>query len=625
MRIVSRESKALLCLLPAAAAILLATVSLQWMSHGASRLSILLSWVACIAAIAGVGALAFSWRNAALAAIVLLPLWFADFNSPHQWDAVQTVVRSEVFWETGRMERFSILYPVLAPIIRIAPASSVPAHLFVMLAGLVTVLAVAAIASVFAGRNWAFRVALFIPLFPPLFLLYRWVLLDTLLVMLWSLTLLATLRWSRRLTPARAAAILLLTMATAASKEMGMLVVLPVLTGIVALAPGRVRARRLVIALVIFLVAGIVGAFVIQRYAALKNIQSYFQELVYTDRGLTFLPGQAGSLPESLAYYVKIIARQHLFFWAQTGLIVPIVFALFRPRRFRGFHFVLAVGVAAQVAWMVLYCRPDRWTDIYTYPLFDGTLPGKAIYPFLVFLALVLYHWARGNVTLRINGKTAVLLMAMLPLYVLLHLFVKAHRDETGFLHVWVAWHYPIVLTVAALPLAARGLRQLARMEYPRPMRHALVAIAFLVVLNGLQHGVGMALNFRQINMARLEAYNWMLTQPERVVYTHWPFANADDDLDEYDNGPLAWRSDGWRVSGLYQFADRSRRPAGSALFLQGVYRSYGLPEAEINGMSRQVHIVRIMQWRPGILDPNPEQHEVAVVVVRRYTPPAAP
>lgn len=610
--------KEALCLAPVVVAIWLAAAALQNTSYTLSWAALIACWVACVVGYRALGEIRWSRRAAIAGALVLAPLWFADFNSPHQWDAVQTAIRAEIYWETGRMERFSLFYPILAPFVALAPGSSIPSHLLVMVLGVGTIFAVALLSASLAGRTGALRMGLLVPLLPPVFLLYRWVMLDTLLVLLWMLTLLASIRWARELTPARLAAIVVLTLLTAAAKEMGVLIVFPVLTALVVLGPRRQLTLRLGVAVAVLLVAAFISIGILKRYAELKNISNYFQELVYSDRGLTFLIGQKGKMPEPLRHYLKVIIRQHLAFWMQTGLIVPITFALIRVIRARAAVMLLTIGAVAQLIWMIFTCRPDRWPDIYTYPLFDGTLPSRLLAPLAVYVAATIYFLSRGDIRLRVTPKVLVLLAAILPGYLLLHCFVKAHPD-VDYIHIWVAWHYLVVLFVSALPLAAAGFRAIGRIAMPGPLRQVLLFVAMLTIMNGLLHGVGMALAFRTLNESRLEAYERMKTQPVRVVYTHWPFSGADAGTSAHNNGPLAWHSDGWKVSELYQFGDRDKVPTEESLFLYATDRGYGLPMGRMPRMADPIDIIRASRWRLGLFNFTMERDEIDAAVVRRF------
>ncbi|MCC6546464.1 hypothetical protein IT570_04785 [Candidatus Sumerlaeota bacterium] len=613
----ARPDSRALWLIPGAAALVLCACALQALSYPLSWAALVCAWVACFTLPVGLPSLRPS-RPILIAALIVLPLWwFADSDSPHQWDAVQTAIRADLFWQTGTLERASLFYPVISPFVVLFRHTTVPSHLLVMMLGVGTIAAATILTSRLAGKTWAFRVAIIAPLLPPIFLLYRWVMLDTLLVMLWMLTLLAVVAWGRCLTPARIAIIILLVVLTVTAKEMGVLIVFPVLGALIAFARRRQLPLRLAVAGFLVVTATVISVIILQRYAHLKGITNYFQDIVYSDQGLTFLPALKGKAPEALRFYLISIIRMNLSFWVQAGFMIPLTFALFRPARPTSARLLLISGGAVQLAWL-LVSRPDRWGDIFTYPVFDGSMTSRSFLVIILYLLAVFSHWVGGDLKLAINRKTLVLLLAILPGAALLHCFVKAYNDgET--LHVWVAWHYLVVLLASAIPLAALGLRRISRMEMPHALRLFLLFVASVTIMNALLHGFGMALNFRILNMARLDAYQWMESQPERVVYTHWPFISADDKTDDFDNGPLAWQSDGWKVSGLYQFDSESVTPSEDSLFLYGTYRGYGLPTKRFPRLADPAYIGRVDRWRPGLLNFRMENESIEAIVVRRF------
>lgn len=604
-------------LLPAAAAVLLFAVALQSISYPLSWAGLVCAWIACFTLPLGLPALRCSRTILIAGFLVLVPWWFSDFNSPQQWDAVQTAIRADLFWQTGSLERASIFYPLISPFVVLFRHTTVPSHLFVMVLGVAMIAAATLLTARVAGRLWAFRVALVTPILAPIFLLYRWVMLDTLLVALWMATLLAIVVWGRRLTPPRVVVIVLLTILTVAAKEMGVLIIFPVLGSLIIFARRRQMPMRLIIAVILIIVAAAISALILHRYAQLKGISSYFGDLVYSDKGLTFIPALKGKMPEPLRYYMKIIIQMNLAFWIQAGFLIPLTFAIFRPTRRNGARLLLISGGLVQLAWFVI-SRPDLWGDIFTYPVFDGTMAGRSFLVIVFYFLAVLSHWAGGEIKLAINRKALVLLLAIVPGAALLHCFVKAY-DDGEMLHIWVAWHYLVVLLASGIPLAALGVRRITRMRLSRPLSFFLLFVAAVTIMNALVHAFGMALNFRILNMARVDAYQWMQQQPERVVYTHWPFISADDNTDEFDNGPLAWRSDGWKVSGLYQFQDGSPTPSEPSLFLYGTYRGYGLPMQRISHLADPVHVVRVRRWRPGLLNFRMEPETLDAMVVRRF------
>lgn len=589
--------------------------ALQFQSYTASVALVHLCTIACLLIPFGLPVI-----DAKKPALIILALcgcawWFAGLDTPPNWDGVQTSIRAEVFWNSGEFERFSLYYPILG--VFTGPfVSTVPARLFNLICGAIAAAAIAWGSMALAGRRNGIRAGILFFFLPPFFILYRFIMLDTWLVMLWSLALACTLQWSRRLTWLRLSTIVLLTALSAASKEIGALIAVPVIIGLLALAPAKERKRRLIIVGILTALVIITGGTVLYRYAQVKGIDSFFGGgVIESGQGLTFLPFNE-NLEGSWTKFLKIIHRQHWFFWAQTGLIVPMVFAFFRPRVTWAGCTSLALGSAAQLYWM-LECRPHRWKDVYTYPLFDGNLPGKAVYPFFLFILVTVILCAFGKFRFELRRKHLIPLAMILVPTVALHLFVKVHHGEGDYLHVWQAWHYLPGIALGGLMLAAAGLRQLTRLSMPLWLQIPFLMVLVVTVLNGMLHSVGMSLHFRNHAMARLDAYEILKTRENRIVYTHWPFSYIGTEYSGTDVGPLAWETDGWNVQPIWDLANPSYRPQPGALVIWDDFHTYGFAIDKVEEQSRLRDAVTINNWRLALFHPGIERKDPRSVYIR--------
>ncbi|GAB4311697.1 MAG: hypothetical protein Kow0059_01900 [Candidatus Sumerlaeia bacterium] len=610
-------------LLPAATAsggALLCAVAVQALSPAAMRWAIGAAWLAVAAAVVcpeGLSAIGRRFTPTAILTAALGALWLAGFDSPFHWDAVQTVIRARHFWETGEMERFSLLFPVLAPVAAAFPSSTAAPHVFMMACGVGALAAVGTMARRLAGRAWGLRAVLLGAAFAPLWFLYRFVMLEGFLVFLWTLALLASLAWSRRLSLDRAGWLTSLVLLTAAAKETGALVVIPVLTALVILAPRGRRRRRLTAALIPAVGAALISAGAAWRFAKLRGIENYFSGVITTDRGLTFLPFNA-HLPRPWIDVVFGVAFQQLFFWAQTGLIVPVTLAFVRPRSARASQMLVISGMAVQAFWTFLTPH-HKWADVHTFPLFGFNSPGLAAGGLLFYLIMVFGLVARGDVRVRFDRRAVVLLAGVLPLSAALLVFAKTAPAGGGGLHVWLQWHYLMPAVAGAFVLGVMGLRRAERFSLSPWTRRAALGVLVLATANGLIGTAGIVGRFRAEDCARAEAYVWMLAQPERIVYTHWPFAYLGTGLDFRDNGPLAWERDGWKVRSMYELADLNVRPENGSLLLYDVARSYAIPRRRVEILGGAAHAVEIEVWRPSLLAPAFPVKRERAVLVRRY------
>jgi len=590
-------------LAPVGLALLASAWAIQFQSYNASILLVSLALLACFVSPIGLIQVRFTRIGLFLAIWFLVPFWFAGFDTPPNWDAVQTVIRAHVFWDKGEMERFSLFYIVLSPFV--GPfRSSIPVNLFTLFCGVVAGLSVAWGSLALGGKDNAFRIGILFFLLAPYFILYRFVMLDAWLVMLWALTLSAALHWSGKPTVPRLLTISLLTLLCALSKESGALIVIPVALSLVLLAPRRERKKRLLVGGGLMAAAVVIGLLVIVRYARVKNIDSYFaREPIQSHQGLTFLPAMK-NLQHSWIGYEKILIRHHLFFWAQTGLIVPIVFAFFRSKNPLAMRISLVAGAAAQLYWM-LSCRPDRWKNVYTYPYFDGNLPGKYLLGFFLFVGIVLLFWISGNFRFQTSRRAWISLVAILVPTIALHLFVKVYEDEKGYVHIWQAWPYLPGAAIGGMMLAAAGLRRLSRTALPRWLKMGLLAVVMITVMNSLVQGVGMGIFFRNHAMARLKAYEFLQTQPRRTVYTHWPFSFLGTPYANVDAGSMAWGSDGWSVRSLQDLCEPSYIPETGSLIVWDDFHSYGLSLERINDISREWKSLPVPNWRLSLFHPH--------------------
>jgi len=607
-----------LVLAPLGLALLAAAWAIQFQSYDASILLVSLALLACFVSPIGLIQTAFSRTGLFLAVWFLVPFWFAGFDTPPNWDAVQTFIRAHVFWDKGELERFSLFYIVLSPFA--GPfRSSIPANLFTLFCGVVAGLSVAWGSLVLGGKDNAFRIGILFFLLAPYYILYRFVMLDAWLVTLWALTLSAALHWSGKPTLPRLLTISFLTLLCALSKESGALIVIPVALSLVLLGPRRERKKSLLVGGGLMAAAVVIGLLVIVRYAQIKNIDSYFaREPIQSHQGLTFLPA-VKNLQHSWIGYEKILIRHHLFFWAQTGLIVPIVFAFFRSKDPLAMRISLVVGATAQLSWM-LSCRPDQWKNVYTYPYFDGNLPGKYLLGFFLFIGIVLLFWIQGNFRFQTSRRAWVALVATLVPTFALHLFVKVYEDEKGYVHIWQAWPYLPGAALGGMMLAAAGLRRLGRTPLPQWLKMGLLAVVMITVMNSLVQGVGMGLFFRNNAMARLKAYEFLQTQPRKILYTHWPFSYVGTPYANIDAGSMAWGSDGWSVKPLQNLADESYIFETGSLIVWDDFHSYGIPLERVMQLGRELKTIPQKNWRLSLFPPRIRKDKSRAVYIREIT-----
>lgn len=576
----------------------------------AARVTIGAAWLAIALGPLALPALGRNSRMTGAMLAALGVLWFAGFDSPFHWDAVQTVIRAEHFWHTREMERFSILFALLAPIVAIFPANAAAPHFFMMTCGLFALAAMAAMARRVAGQAWARRTFLLAMALPPIWLLYRYVMLEAFLVMMWSVTLLAAMAWSRQLTPWRAAGLAALVLLTAATKETGALIVVPVMTALVALAPREARRRRWIFALALGGVAAVVGVIVAARFAQLRNIDSFFSGVIHTDRGLTFLPFNSHLKPAWNDIMVGM-AWQHVFYWAQSGLIVPALLAFVQPRRRHWGAWLIGLGAAAQVLCSIATPHDQQnWPDVHTFPLFSARMSAGAAGLPLMFAIFALFLVARGEARWRCDRRALVLAMSVLPFIAALMIFAKAAPTGGGRFYVWLQWHYLSPAIVGALVLAVMGLRRAARWPMPPWLRWAAGAAIVAVMANGLIGTMGIAARWRGEDMARLDAYR-AISAPDaplagadpKIVYTHWPFAYLGTGIGYHNNGPLAWERDGWTVLALSDVATTGAVPLDNSVMLYDVSRGYGIKTYVLRQLGGHVSHVEREAWRPSLRD----------------------
>ncbi len=591
-------------------------VALQAGSYPASVVALALAWTGCWLALPALGRIGWNRETLGWAVVVIGPLWFAGFDSPFHWDAVYSAVRAQLFWDTGYLERFSIFYVALSPFVSWFPATSIPAHLFVMTLGIATLAGVGLLSARLAGRDWGTRIALIAAVLPPFYVLYRWVYLDTFLAALWTWTLVAALAWSRRLTARRAVVLFLLVILTSLAKETGALILIPVASALWFLAPADTRKRRLPLLLAIIALGLLAAALVLLRYAALRGIDSYFSGFRDSHQGVTFLPFN-NELPQPWTSYISYIGRQNALIWVQAGLVVPIIFAVVRPRVAWAGILLTGLGAAAQLLW-IFTSRPHTWAHnhvVYT--------PARHPHEFLLFklfFVVLILLWIARKIRIRVSRTMWVLTLAIAPGLLALVCFVKTNPDSTGIVHVWVDWRYHVVLLIAGLALAARGLRNAAKWPLPSAIRLFAKVVILLFILGSTLHSVDAALRFRRVDLARAEAYRWMQQHPERIVYTHWPFLYLPERMPESwktdsrngaanperpyvpDVGPLAWRSGGWDTRYIWWLPQNEEKFPEDALFLWDVYRDYSLPLEFLKRIVPQTQLFNVSEWRLGLL-----------------------
>jgi len=112
-----------------------------------------------------------------------------------------------------------------------------------------------------------------------------------------------------------------------------------------------------------------------------------------------------------------------------------------------------------------------------------------------------------------------------------------------------------------------------------------------MVLLNRAHHhGASFAFLFPNAQLARLEAHQFLQTQPERTVYMHYSFMAADSALSQQDNGPVAWQRDGWTVA----YANQIPAPGVRGFVLLANHRHHGQPMEQILSTTEHLPTVSV-------------------------------
>lgn len=248
----------------------------------------------------------------------------------------------------------------------------------------------------------------------------------------------------------------------------------------------------------------------------------------------------------------------------------------------------------------------SRWgrPDVHAFPVFNGHVPGIALAPFAAFGAALGVGVATGALRVRFDRVSLVLLSGIVPGTLALLCFAKIGLDDRGQTIAWLAWNYPLVLLVAALLLAVRGLDAMARLELPHWVRgFGLLVLAFTTTASCLD-GLNVAARLRSVDRAYEEAYRRVAQNPIRTVYTHWPLIYENPDGMGMDNGRLRWKSDGWRVRNIRELRDESLRPERPSVLMWDVYRDYDLPASRLESLGRRIETIEATDWDSSLLLP---------------------
>lgn len=553
-------------------------------------------------------------------ACLIALMWFSGLDAPPKWDGCQSYARGYILWHEGRLRRFSLFYILLAPLTG-PMASAIPAHLFIRLVGMLALLFMGLSAAMIAGKRAGLFAGFFLALLIPFFHIYHYIMPDTWLVMLWSMAIWLAMRWGRRITPLRIAGLFFLIGAAAASKEMGALIVIPIAAALILLSPpGAKRRRRVAVAMGMVAIAMVIGALVVARYGADKQID-FFDGIIGSGKGLTFLPFNDGFERDGWTKAFWQMIRHHNSLWAQTGLIVPIVFALFQPIRHWAGATLLLAGLAAQALWLIA-SRLTHFTHIPGFPFFANQLKEEAFFPFMAYGVLTAVLWGVGALRWNPGRRSWAPMLATAMTTLAFVIFVKAQPHDNGKVSVWLAWHYTPIIILGGAILSCRGFRRIIRDNRSGIWRVSADFFLVLVMMANLTHSVAVTAYVQRISYGTLEAYRVIEESPRRVVYTRWPQASVGT-LDAKSNiGPFLWGSNDWWVRNVYNLRNQSHEsPIGSVLFFDRGRESTDYDDV-IKQRGEILEIIPIENWLFALGSKElREKHREAVTarVLRKY------
>ena len=500
--------------------------------------------------------------------------WFWGLTDTFYWDGVHIAGRSLLLMngEISQLPRFSLNYVFLGAILHYIGNANSLGHLYVMMSGAGLLYLLSRTARYPGSR---FLVVMMAFISPHLFILNKWLYTDIPTMAAIFATILAYVWAERHPTIKRYALPLFLLIIASLLKEIGCVAVLPFLF-IPLLVPKGQRLRSVVFSLISLAVA--LGIFI----ALYKYYRPERTEAANEHVGWLLLNKDAGVHLWLTVHWFFWAVREHLKIAAWWGFFLFAFLRLFQPKKSWGYIF-LSLAIVCQIVLMVEARYFADWKMWQYCPLNESGGSDLAYTMMILFLILLLAGWAMGG--LRCHRPKKIECAAWIMVIGIIFIFSASGKitpkETSGYSWIDIDWRYLANAVPFMILLSAQGAAHLLTGKKPlwfRILAGTALALTFYVII---LRSSALASYFGEKARLNGRFYEIARKQPERVIFTHWPFVMVSPK--QYDYGTLRWKSDKFEIRDFDELRRLLLIPPGQRPKINGLVLQTEGFDADIN------------------------------------------
>ena len=493
--------------------------------------------------------LPFHWPDFLALVIILLALAWG-ITDIFYWDGIQTAGRSYLFLlgRTEDLPRFSLTYVILAGAFQFLGNANWVGHLIILLWAIGLLLLTSWI---FRGRPYRLLAVAIVFFSPYVFVLSKWLYLDMPLMTGAFASILAH-EWAvRRPSAGRFLVAMVVLTATCLLKESGVIVVFPLLV-LPFLCPRNIRLKVAAWTLINCAIG-------LASFGFLAWLYRHHSHTEATDVGWLLLNRRYAAASKTILWFLWAIGKHlqaltswSLLLFALAGLVIP---------RGRGGRRILAGLIAIQILLMLFICTGfDIKKGFHYWPL-DVHVPGKAD---VWLLGMALGCLVGGFLFGKLGWRRPRRIEILCWLSVISTIFIFSAMGKcyvAGKAGPWITidWRYLGLAAPFLLVVAVKGASILLGRWHPGWFRAlAAVALALSVQVMAMR-AVTMAAYYSEKAHLYQSAFDTVVKQPQRTLFTHWPFCIG---LSSLDYGSLKWKSEGFDLRDIRALPALRKNPA---------------------------------------------------------------
>jgi hypothetical protein len=470
--------------------------------------------------------------------------WFWGIRDPFYWDGIHIAGRSLLFihgrWDL--LPRFSLNYVFLGATLRFMGNYNWTGHLYIMLCGGGILYLLSRTRRVPISRVLIVMMAF---IAPHLFILNKWLYTDIPTIAVIVATVLSYDHAAGRPSLKRFLLSFLLLVFASLMKEVGAVALIPALFLPFFMSP-KMRLRSILLIILSVVVSLSVFMILFKYYRThQRTINSSHLKWILLSKNA------APSRLITLHWFFWAV-REHLrtaFWW---GFLLFAIMSLIRPGKSWG-YLILFLTLICQIVLMVAARGFEDWGIWHSCPLSESRGNDLAHCMIALMMLLLVIGLATGQLRCRspkrLEWFSWIMVLAIVLIFSALG---KIQPMNKGQYH-WIDldWRYLANAIPFAILLAGRGAASLLSRKGPvwfRIMASLALALSFYVIM---LRSAAVAVFYGEKARLNGRFYETARKQPERTIFTHWPFVMEAPI--QYDYGSLRWESDRFDVKSLVQ------------------------------------------------------------------------